>query len=178
MIQYVLYVKSIAKDTDPIYTDSEEEASKEYTLKGVEPEPILYEEFDNDISEDDSSAITSLIFPNFSGDTKYAYKGAYGSLKLGSSKQIGYITSKELDLSKPFTVTIDACKYSSDTGNIVVTVGNQTKTINNSELGAAGSFKTFTLEFEAATSTSTIKIATSKASKGRAYIDNVKVAYK
>jgi hypothetical protein len=57
-----------------------------------------------------------------------------------------------------------------NTGNIVVTCGTQTQTIKNSELGAAGSFKTFTLTFSAATAASTVKIATSSK---RAYIDNV-----
>mgnify|MGYP006384233103 CR=1 FL=1 len=45
--------------------------------------------------------------------------------------------------------------------------------IDNSELGAEGAFKTFTLTFDAATATSTVKIATSSK---RAYIDNVKIA--
>ncbi len=139
---------------------------------GDEPESVvvLSEQFDNNSASDSSNAITTSTFPNFSGATDKAYKGKYGSLKLGTSSKAGYITSKSLDLSSAFTVQIDACKYGSDTGNIVVTCGTQTQTINNSELGAAGSFKTFTLTFSAATATSTIKIATSSK---RAYIDNV-----
>ena len=70
-------------------------------------------------------------------------------------------------------MTLDACNYGSDTGNIVVTVNGVEQTIANSELGAAGTFKTFTLTFDAATATSTVKIASTK----RAYIDNVKIAY-
>ena len=131
---------------------------------------ILSEEFDNTSNTDESSAITATTFSNFSGSTDKAYKSQYGGIKLGSSKASGYITSKSLDLSSTFTVQIDACKYSSDTGNIVVTVGSQTQTISNSQLGAAGTFKTFTLTFEAATTSSTVKIATSSK---RAYIDNV-----
>ena len=131
---------------------------------------ILSEEFDNTSNTDESSAITATTFSNFSGSTDKAYKSQYGGIKLGSSKASGYITSKSLDLSSTFTVQIDACKYGSDTGNIVVTVGSQTQTINNSELGAAGTFKTFTLNFNAATTSSTVKIATSSK---RAYIDNV-----
>lgn len=130
---------------------------------------ILSEEFDNTSNTDESSTITATTFSNFSGSTDKAYKSQYGGLKLGSSKASGYITSKSLDLSSTFTVQIDACKYSSDTGNIVVTVGSQTQEITNSELGAQGTFKTFTLTFDAATTSSTVKIASSK----RAYIDNV-----
>lgn len=131
---------------------------------------VLREEFDNTTTADSSTAISTSKFPNFSGATSKAYTSKYGGIKLGSSSAVGYITTKSLDLSSAFTVEIDACKFGSDTGNIVVTCGSQSQTINNSELGAAGSFKTFTLTFAAATATSTVKIATSSK---RAYIDNV-----
>lgn len=131
---------------------------------------VLSEEFDNTTTSDNSNAFDGKKFSNFSGATSKAYTSKYGGVKLGASSSVGYITSKSLDLSSNFTVQIDACKYGSDTGNILVTVGNVSKTITNSELGAAGSFKTFTLTFEAATATSTVKIATSSK---RAYIDNV-----
>ena len=131
---------------------------------------VLSEQFDNSTTADSNNEITTSKFPNFSGATSKAYTSQYGGIKLGSSKASGYITSKSLDLSSSFTVQIDACKYGSDSGNIQVTVGSVTKTINNSELGKAGSFKTFTLSFDAATANSTVKIATSSK---RAYIDNV-----
>ena len=169
--KYVLYVKSVGDGEN--YKDSDEAAVN--ISFGGKSEPILYEEFDNNTRADSSSAFSSTKFPNFSGKTSKAYTSKYGGVKLGSGSDIGYITSKSLDLSKPFTVKLDACKYGTDTGNIVVTVGSQSKTVNNTELGAAGTFKTFTLEFDAATATSTIKIATSAK---RAYIDNVIVAYK
>ena len=156
------------------YTEEGVSVSAKYTINVSEEESkatvVLNEEFDNNSKSDSSTAITNTTFSNFSGATDKAYKSQYGGIKLGSSKAIGYITSKSLDLSSTFTVQIDACKYSSDTGNIVVTVGSQTQTIKNSELGAAGTFKTFTLTFEAATTSSTVKIATSSK---RAYIDNV-----
>ena len=137
---------------------------------GEESVVVLSEQFDNNSSSDSNNAITSSTFSNFSGATDKAYKSKYGGIKLGSSKAAGYITSKSLDLSSSFTVQLDACKYSSDTGNITVTVGSQTKTINNSQLPAAGTYTTFTLEFNAATASSTVKIATTAK---RAYIDNV-----
>ena len=131
---------------------------------------VLNEEFDNTTKADSSTAISTTKFPNFSGATSKAYTSQYGGLKLGSSSAVGYITTKSLDLSSAFTVQIDACKYGSDSGNIVVTCGSQSQTINNSSLGAQGTFKTFTLTFSAATASSTVKIATSAK---RAYIDNV-----
>lgn len=147
------------------------------TAAGVTVSYLVDEEFDNSVKSDQSGAISASTFANFSGSTTKAYKSKYGGIKLGSSSAVGYITSKSLDLSKPFTVTIDACKYSSDTGDLQIVVGSVTKTIKNSELGADGSPKTFTVEFDAASATSTIKITSVKASKGRVYIDNVKVSY-
>ena len=134
------------------------------------PVVVLSEQFDNSTTSDSSAEITTSKFSNFSGATSKAYTSKYGGIKLGTSSVVGYITSKSLDLSSTFTVQIDACKYGSDTGNIVVTVGSQTQTISNSQLGTAGTFKTCTLTFEAATTSSTVKIATSSK---RAYIDNV-----
>ena len=147
------------------------------TATGVTVSYLIDEEFDNSVNSDQSGAISNSTFANFSGSTTKAYKSKYGGIKLGSSSAVGYITSKSLDLSKPFTVTIDACKYSSDTGDLQIVVGSVTKTIKNSELGADGSPKTFTVEFDAASASSTIKITSAKASKGRVYIDNVKVSY-
>ena len=144
--------------------------SQSGVTSGNDPVIVLSEQFDNSTTADSSTAITTSKFPNFSGATAKAYTSKYGGIKLGTSSAVGYITSKSLDLSSSFTVQIDACKYGSDSGNITVTVGSVTKTINNSELGAAGSFKTFTLSFDAATANSTVKIATSSK---RAYIDNV-----
>ena len=138
--------------------------------KGGGGSEVLNEEFDNNQTTDASSVFSSSTFSNFSGTVSRAYKSQYGGVKFGTGTYAGYITSKSLDLSKAFTVSIDACKYSSDAGNIEVTVGSTTKTISNSSLDAQGSFKTFVLEFDAATSTSTVKIGTSSK---RAYIDNV-----
>ena len=138
--------------------------------KGSAGTEVLNEEFDNDQTTDATSAFSSSTFSNFSGETSKAYKSQYGGVKFGTSSAVGYITSKSLNLSKAFTVSIDACKYGSDAGDIKVTVGSTTETISNSSLNAQGSFKTFVLEFDAATSTSTVKIGTSSK---RAYIDNV-----
>ena len=134
-----------------------------------EPVVVLSEQFDNTTTADSSNEFSATKFPNFPTRSK-AYTSKYGGIKLGTSSAVGYITSKSLDLSSAFTVQIDACKYGSDSGNIVVTVGTQSKTISNSSLKAAGTFTTFTLTFDAATSSSTVKIATSSK---RAYIDNV-----
>ena len=146
--------------------------------KGSAGTEVLNEEFDNSSSSDSNTKIGTSTFTNFSGSTDYAYPSQYGGLKLGSGSYVGYITSKSLDLSSAFTVSIDIRKYGTDDANISVTVGSTTKTISNSSFGTSG-YETCTLDFDAATSTSTVYITTEYvSSKYRAYIDNVVVTRK
>ena len=126
---------------------------------------VLSEEFDNSTSSDSSVEFSSSKFPNFSGSTSKAYTSQYGGVKLGSSSASGYITSKSLDLSSSFTVTLNVLKYGTDTGKVQVTVGSVTKEITPTSTNTA-----YSLDFDAATSASTVKIGTSTK---RAYIDNV-----
>ena len=126
---------------------------------------VLSEEFDNDTTSDSSSEFSSSKFPNFSGSTSKAYTSRYGGVKLGSSSASGYITSKSLDLSSRFTVTLNVLRYNTDSGKVQVTVGDVTKEITPTTTDTA-----YSLDFDAATSSSTVRIATSTK---RAYIDNV-----
>jgi hypothetical protein len=126
---------------------------------------VLSEEFDNNTTSDSSTEFSSSKFSNFSGSTSKAYTSQYGGVKLGSSSSSGYITSKSLDLSSSFTVTLNVLKYGSDTGKVQVTVGSVTKEITPTSTDTA-----YSLDFDAATSASTVKIGTSTK---RAYIDNV-----
>ena len=126
---------------------------------------VLSEEFDNGTTSDSSSEFSSSKFPNFSGSTSKAYTSQFGGVKLGSSSASGYITSKSLDLSNSFTVTLNVLRYNTDSGKVQVTVGDVTKEITPTTTDTA-----YSLDFDAATSASTVRIATSTK---RAYIDNV-----
>ena len=126
---------------------------------------VLSEEFDNGTTSDSSSEFSSSKFPNFSGSTSKAYTSQFGGVKLGSSSASGYITSKSLDLSSSFTVTLNVLRYNTDSGKVQVTVGDVTKEITPTTTDTA-----YSLDFDAATSASTVRIATSTK---RAYIDNV-----
>ena len=128
---------------------------------------VLSEAFDDNQTTDSNQEITNTSFPNFSGETSKAYKSKFGGLKLGASGSKGYITSKSLDLSSRFTVQINVLKYGTDTGKVEITIGTVTKQITPTETDTQ-----YTLEFDAATSQSTIKIGTTSK---RAYIDNVVV---
>ncbi len=126
---------------------------------------VLNEVFDDSQTTDSNTAITNETFSNFSGATSKAFKSQYGGIKFGNSSSSGYITSKSLDLSSSFTVKLNVLKYGSDTGKVRVTVGEVTKEITPTDTDTQ-----YTLDFDAATSTSTVKIGTSAK---RAYIDNV-----
>ncbi len=166
-------------DIEPSYVTSATMPAHDVTYYAVyaeasgsgTPVELINEEFDNSSTSDASSAIGTSTFANFSGATEKAYKSQYGGLKLGSSSSSGYVTTKTLDLSSAFTVTMDVTKYGTDGGNIVVTIYNDedveldSKTILNANFGTGKS-----LSFDAATSTSKVEIATSSK---RAYIDNV-----
>lgn len=138
--------------------------SAEFVVDGGDVE-VLNEGFDDGTTTDSNAEFDSSKFSNFSGVTSKAYTSRYGGVKLGSSSAVGYITSKSLDLSKPFTVKINVLKYGSDTGKVQVTVGSTIKEITPTTTDTQ-----YSLDFDAATSTSTVKIGTSTK---RAYIDNV-----
>ena len=126
---------------------------------------VLNEEFDNSTTSDSSTAFGTSKFSNFSGETSKAFTSKYGGVKFGTGSAAGYITSKSLNLSNSFTVKINVLKYGTDTGKVQVTVGTTTKEITPTDTDTQ-----YTLEFAAATASSTVKIGTSSK---RAYIDNV-----
>ena len=164
---------SIAKTVQGTTTNTQQGGGDDDTTTGT---VVLSEEFDNTVTAiDNNTAIGTTTFANFSGATEKAYKGV-GGIKFGTSSLVGYITSKALDLSSPFTVKLDAGRYKDKTSEISVTVGAQTKTITNDQLkncsSTSDALTTFTLEFDAATNNSTIKISTTNNGK-RAVIDNV-----
>ena len=136
---------------------------------------LLNETFDNELSSDATTEFADNTFANFPTGNSKAYKGAGGTIKLGSGSASGHITSKNLDLSSAFTVSLAAKYYNTggDNANINIIVdwgetSEQTKTITKDEL--TGSFKNFSFNFTAASSTSQVRIETSTK---RAYIDNV-----
>ena len=154
-------------------------ANKNYYAVFAEGTPggtneLLNETFDNDLSSDGTQALESSdeVLGDFNGETSKAYKGANGTIKFGTGSYAGYITSKQLDLSRAFTVSLKAKYYNTggDNASVQITVGERVKTISKEDL--ANELKPFSFNFEAATSTSTIKIGTDAK---RAYIDDVLV---
>ncbi len=153
---YSLYLDSAAGTAADVTTDANP------VTGDVE---VLRETFDDKSASDSTKEIDSTTFSNFSGATSKAYTSKFGGIKFGTGSAVGYITSKSLDLSSSFTVKINVLQYGKDTGKVQVTVGSVTKDITPTSEDTV-----YTLDFEAATATSTVKIGTSAK---RAYIDNV-----
>ncbi len=161
-------ISVVAKPSDYVqYKDSAAGTAEDVTTlaKPSGDVEVLRETFDDKSTSDSSTVIDAKTFDNFSGATSKAYKSKYGGIKFGTKSSAGYITSKSLDLSSSFTVKINVRQYGSDNGTVQVTVGSVTKTITPTSNDTV-----YTLDFDAATATSTVKIGTSEK---RAYIDNV-----
>ena len=167
-----------------IFTTTSPEVTGPTTFRAVyavettpaEENYLLQEEFDNEQESDASAAITTSTFANFNGATAKAYKGAGGSLKLGSSSDPGKITSTTLDLSENFKVRLKAKAYygtSLDAATLYVKVGDDIQSVSTSSQTNAltGEYKTFVFDFDGTTET-TVEIGTSAK---RAYIDDVDI---
>ena len=117
------------------------------------------------------SSITSA-FPKKDGAAMYsAVSYVYPELnqvKFGSSSNKGYLTTSELNLSKPFSVIVSAKRYSSDTAQLMVTAGGESQTSAN--LGA--DYATYAFKFDAVGSKEKIRFdITGK----RGYINNITI---
>lgn len=100
---------------------------------------------------------------------------AGGAVRLGSSGKSGSITSKVLDLSANngvFYVTFDVKGWSKHESDITISLDETKKETVEYTATINDAFETKTVEISGGTSNSTITIATSK---GRAFIDNVKI---
>lgn len=117
------------------------------------------------------SSITS-VFPKKDGAAMYsAVSYVYPEtkqVKFGSSSYKGYLTTSELNLSKPFTVVVSAKRYGSDTSQLKVTAGGLSQTTGN--LGA--DYATYVFKFEAVGSKEKVRFdITGK----RGYINNITI---
>ncbi len=118
----------------------------------------------------EGSIALSDLGENYSAmDKVYKAKvGNGGVLKLGTGSAEGYFTTIALDLSKPFTVFVEAQRYgTSTTDKLQITVGSQVKTSTN----LTADSKYYVFEFEAASKKEQVEIRTIK----RAYINDLQI---
>lgn len=150
----------------------------------VGTEVILEESFNglsgNNTNTDGSSSLINISeFPNLSS-SENVYK-AGNAIRIGKSKTAGYITSKELDLTQDYTVTISAKGWintsSSTTIKISATNCSSVYSFNvpGFTSGATSYFSSYQHDFIAATaSPSRLTIETTGGDK-RAFIDYIKI---
>lgn len=139
--------------------------------KSGEATVILKEDF-ADITEGNNTESTGSNAAWNGNDNFPTVETAYqagGAVKIGKSKGTGSITSKALDLSAPFTVILKVKGWTNIEGKIIVTVGSESKEVAYTAK-MADAFEEVSVSFPAATSSSTVKIATSAK---RAFIDEV-----
>lgn len=146
---------------------------------------LLYEDFAKCTGTDEAnSSIKDGVMDDntttagFVGSKCYA--GA-GMVKLGTSSKAGQITTPALDLSDAsatYTLTFKACAWKGDATSLLVSVDDQeavtVEGLSNAAAPYANNLKEFSLQVSG-TSASTITFASLKASKGRFWIDDIKV---
>lgn len=102
--------------------------------------------------------------------TAYTYMNS-GCLKFGSSKYEGYFTTAALDLSREFTVIVNAKRYNESKASLLsITAGNATKT---AELQAEA--QDFVFQFEPQGNKSTVKVEILEIDDPRGYIYRIDI---
>lgn len=104
------------------------------------------------------------------GEKVYAFNSEV--IRIGSSRQIGYISTCALDLSKDFYVEVEAKAYNvDDNAHISISVDNGTPLTATDAL--TSDYETYCFNLSAATASSSIKISTDTK---RAVITSIKIA--
>lgn len=126
---------------------------------------------DNGLSDSNTDIGTSIASAENSNGLyitgEKAFKGK-GGLKLGTSSNSGFVTTKELNLSGAFYIAIKSGEYGSDTGTLEVTV-DETKVITGASLDG---FNVVNIAAGTYTKKSKVTIATSSK---RGYIYSVAI---
>lgn len=104
------------------------------------------------------------------GEKVYAFNREV--IRIGSSKQIGYISTCALDLSKDFYVEVEAKAYNVD-DNAHISISVDKGTTLTAEEALTNDYGTYCFNLSAATASSSIKIFTNTK---RAIITSVKIA--
>lgn len=123
----------------------------------------------SDSNTDISSSISSAANSNgLYVSASKVYKGI-GGLKFGTGDFAGSITTKALDLSGAFYVAIEAGKYGTDTGNIVVSIDGEDPIISSNNFSGV-----LYANVSAGTYTNKSQVTIRTSSK-RAYLYDVKI---
>ena len=134
------------------------------------------EDFSAYTYENTTEAAKAVAVTNYSSKFS-SFTGVYGGdedgvLKLGASKSAGSMVTIPLDLSAESTVIIRAKKYSSDNVAIRVTVNG----VNyDTDKLSADDYQDYYINLPAVNNCVSVTITSDITSKGRYYIDNLKI---
>lgn len=121
-------------------------------------------------NDPNNSGTTWNLNSNFSSGTKVYQAG--GAIRLGTSSEIGSITSRILDdISGNTTLQFDVKGWTEIEGDILVSLGGTTHTISYSAT-MSSSFESKTLHFANVPINSTLTISTTRR---RAFLDNIQL---
>lgn len=131
--------------------------------------------FEEDFSAYDVLATSNEIkvgnYPNFSTFTKVYGGDTVGALRLGTSNTAGSLVTIPLNLSAESTVIIRAKKYSSDNAAVRVTVND----VNYDTDKLSTDYQDYCIYLPAVSNCVPVTITGDISTKGRYYIDNLRI---
>lgn len=105
---------------------------------------------------------------------------AGGTVKMGASGTLGYITTPEIDLSAnggAFTLSFDAMAWSGDATSLKIYLNDvEVYTVSELNNDANYTLKSYDIPLTGGTSTSKIRFEGLQASKGRFFLENLEIA--
>ena len=155
---------------------------KKSTSTGTTPKTVLSENFDKfstgTYSTPGNEVTTTLdTYTQTTGWTGSKVYPANGTVKIGTSSVLGYLTTPSIDLSAnngSFNVSLKSMAWSADSTKIKIYLNNVlVKTLSGLTNDANYTLNPFSVNLTGGTSTSKIKFEGNQAAKGRFYIDDV-----
>ncbi len=150
-------------------------------VAGMSAQTVVLEEDFSLVTDSNSYSIATRIdsfthVPGWTADWVYP---CTGKVKVGKSSAAGFIQTPELDLSAnggQFIISFDAEAWYNDSRTLNVYVDNTLYTATDMDNdGSYGSYKHYEIQATGGTTASTIKFMSSVASKGRFFIDNIRI---
>ncbi len=151
------------------------------SVAGISAQTVILQEDFSLVTDSNSYSIATRIdsFTHVAGWTADWVYPCTGKVKIGKSSAAGFIQTPALDLSAnggQFVISFDAEAWYNDNRTLNVYVDNTLYTATDMDNdGSYGSYKHYEIQATGGTTASTIKFMSSAASKGRFFIDNIRI---
>lgn len=148
---------------------------------GISAQTVILEEDFSLVTDSNSYSIANSIdsfthVPGWTADWVYP---CTGKVKIGKASAAGFLQTPPLDLSGnggQFVISFDAEAWYNDNRTLNVYVDNTLYTATDMDNdGSYGSYKHYEIQATGGTTASTVKFMSSTASKGRFFIDNIRI---